>query len=216
MQLAFDLDLPAEAAPTAKRVRAPAAQVRRHGAEQLDLPGLPPAPVAPLFLAVCPDAHASGEIDRRVMPVIVSGSDPEIRVIPPERRHVSLVGFGRFHEILPRQIVRLDAALRKLDDPVFPASFESLMSFAPSGAIVLTGGRGVAALHDFQGRVCDALNIPRQARSFTPHITLAYGSRTVPRQVVGPVAWRVTELRLIHSLRGPTRHLVKARWPLPV
>ncbi len=214
MQLAFDLDLPAEAAPTARRMRAPAAPVRRHGAEQLDLPGLPPAPVAPLFLAVCPDAHASREIDRRVMPIVLSGADPEARVIPWERRHVSLVGFGPFDEILPRQIVRLDAALRKLDNPAFPASFDSLMSFAPSGAIVLTGGRGVAALHDFQGRICDALNVPRQAHSFTPHIALAYGSRTVPRQVVGTVVWRVTELRLIHSLRDPTRHLIKARWPL--
>lgn len=214
MQLAFDLDLPVEPAPPGKRARGPTPVVRRRRAEQLSLPGLPPAPVARLFLAVCPDAQASGEIDRRVIPVIANGSDPKVDLIPPERRHVSLVGFGLFSEVLPGQIVRLDAALRRLDAPAFPASFDRLMSFASSGAIVLTGERGVAALRDFQGRVCEALSLPRQARHFTPHVTVAYGTRTVPPRDVGPVAWRVPELRLIHSLRDPTRHVVKARWPL--
>jgi 2'-5' RNA ligase len=58
------------------------------------------------------------------------------------------------------------------------------------------------------------LGMPRLARNFTPHVTVAYGNRTVSPRDIEPVAWQVPELRLIHSLRGPTRHVVMARWPL--
>lgn len=214
MQLAFDLDLPVETAPAVKQVRAPAAPVRRHGAEQLDLPGLPPAPIAPLFLAVCPDAHASREIDRRVVPAIESAVEGKIDVVPGECWHVTMVGFGRFDDVPPAQVDKLDAILRELKAPAFPAIFERLMTFGPRGAIVMTGVDCVAPLRDFQDRVCQALRLPRHFRNFTPHMTIARAPRIMPEREIPPISWQVREFRLVHSLRNPYRHVIKARWPL--
>lgn len=216
MQLAFDLDLPAEAAPTAKRVRGAAGVVRQRRAEQLSLPGLPPTPIAPLFLAVCPDAHASEEIDRRIVPAISGTIQGKVDFGPPECRHVSLMGFGRFDEVAPAGIDKLDARLRELNASTFPASFDRLMTFGARGAVVLTGLDCVEPLRDFHNSICEALQLRRPVRNFTPHMTIAYAKTTTPKAEIRPITWQVRELRLIHSLRNPYRHLVKARWPLPV
>jgi 2'-5' RNA ligase len=213
MQLAFDLDLPVEAA-TVKRARGAAGAVRQGRAKQLTLPGLPPAPIAPLFLAVCPDAHASEEIDRRIVPAITNAIAGDIDVVPWECRHISLLGFGRFDHVAPALIDKLDAMLRRLNAPAFPAGFDRLMTFGARGAVVLTGLEVIGPLRDFQGRICEALQLPPHFRNFTPHMTIAYAQRTVPQREIGPVSWQVRELRLIHSLRNPYRHVIKARWPL--
>ena len=214
MQLAFDLDLPVEAAPTVKRARGAAGAVRQGRAEQLSLPGLPPAPTAPLFLAVCPDAHASEEIDRRIVPAIANAIAGDIDVVPWECRHISLLGFGRFDHVAPAQIDKLDARLRALNVPAFAVGFDRLMTFGPRGAVVLTGLDCIGSLRDFQGRICETLQLPPHVRNFTPHMTIAYARRMVPQREIGLISWQVRELRLIHSLRKPYRHVIKARWPL--
>lgn len=214
MQLAFDLDLPAEAAPTVKRARAPNPIVGRRRAEQLSLPGLPHAPIASLFLAICPDACASAEIDQRIVPAIKGAIASKIGIVPGECRHISMVGFGKFYHVAPAHVDKLDALLRELKAPAFSAIFDRLMTFGPRGAVVMTGVDCVAPLRDFHDRVCDALQLPRHFRNFTPHMTVARAPRIMPELEVPPVSWQVREFQLIHSLRKPYRHVIEARWPL--
>ncbi len=49
---------------------------------------------------------------------------------------------------------------------------------------------------------------------FTPHVTLAYLSETLPLQPVARIDWRVRSFRLVHSLLGQGRYHVLGEWPL--
>ena len=53
------------------------------------------------------------------------------------------------------------------------------------------------------------------AKSFSPHVTLAYGA-SLPAldEAIEPIIWRVNEFALIASHQGQSRHEELARWPL--
>ena len=66
-----------------------------------------------------------------------------------------------------------------------------------------------------QQRLSDALDgEPRQARPFTPHVTLLRDRHRVPEQRIEPIEWTVRELVLVHSLIGRPAHRHLARWSL--
>jgi 2'-5' RNA ligase len=56
----------------------------------------------------------------------------------------------------------------------------------------------------------------RIERSFTPHVTLAYGQQDLAAPVaVAPVAWPVDRVLLLHSEVGAGDYEVLGSWRLP-
>jgi 2'-5' RNA ligase len=45
-------------------------------------------------------------------------------------------------------------------------------------------------------------------------MTLLYDPRTIDPRAIDPVRWTLTEFVLVDSLRGETKHVQLARWPL--
>jgi 2'-5' RNA ligase len=43
--------------------------------------------------------------------------------------------------------------------------------------------------------------------SFVPHMTVAYGKAAIPFEAIEPISWSASEVRLVHSLLGKTRHI---------
>ena len=76
----------------------------------------------------------------------------------------------------------------------------------------------MADLHRFRQKLALALievGLKKFAKSsFTPHMTLLYDPRTIEPREIDPVRWTMTEFVLVDSLRGETRHIQLARWPL--
>ena len=55
------------------------------------------------------------------------------------------------------------------------------------------------------------------ARSFTPHVTVAYSHAALLEVTpIEPVAWRMDGIALVHSIPGQADYQVLARWPVPV
>jgi 2'-5' RNA ligase len=99
-------------------------------------------------------------------------------------------------------------------NPPFRVVFDRVMSFR-NGALVLRGDDGLIGLEILQQRLSDVLDgRPRQARRFTPHMTLLRDSRLVDERPIEPIGWTVREFVLVHSLLGRTRHRHLVRVPL--
>jgi 2'-5' RNA ligase len=98
--------------------------------------------------------------------------------------------------------------------PPFRVVFDRVMSFR-NGALVLRGDDGLIGLEILQQRLSDVLDgRPRQARRFTPHVTLLRDSRLVDERPIEPIGWTVREFVLVHSLLGQTTHRHLLRVPL--
>jgi 2'-5' RNA ligase len=69
------------------------------------------------------------------------------------------------------------------------------------------------ALHKTLGAAMNRIGL-RAAESFTPHMTLAYGAKSVPAQAIEPIRIAVNEFALIHSALGLTPYNVVDRWRL--
>ena len=53
-----------------------------------------------------------------------------------------------------------------------------------------------------------------QARVRSPHVTLPYDERGIPRSPVEAVAWRPVEFRRVRSFVGRDKHVTLGRWTL--
>lgn len=145
--------------------------------------------------------------------------------LSPKCLHVSLFGLGVYLG-LPREIV---AAARAVGAEVSVSAFDMILDRAltfrrhqTTHPFVLRPSDEIAALAELH----EALKLAMlrsslkkwAASSFTPHMTLSYDEQIIIEHVVETVRWRVSELVLVHSLRGrgPGRneHVHLARWPL--
>lgn len=144
--------------------------------------------------------------------------------MPADRLHVTLVPLGRYAQRLPNEVVQVACrAASILEDAPFPVSLDLLQSRGPErevGTVELAGhGSGVLPLHRFRRRLAEALQRvgwppDMIRRNYHPHITLDYRHEPVSARRVMPVAWDVTEFRLVASHYGEGRHEVLGRWPL--
>ncbi|MBI1683154.1 2'-5' RNA ligase family protein [Caulobacter hibisci] len=142
--------------------------------------------------------------------------------LTPDRLHVTLHHIGDYSG-LPRGIVaqalEAGAAIAQTA-AAFGVTFDKAASFNNRGnnPFVLQGGEGLADLHGFQkalGLAMARAGLGKQvAKQFNPHVTLLYDRSLAPETPVAPVSWTVSEVVLIHSLLGQTRHIVLGRWPL--
>jgi 2'-5' RNA ligase len=57
----------------------------------------------------------------------------------------------------------------------------------------------------------EGLAVPQ---SYTPHVTLLWADQCVGDYPIYPICWTVEDFVLVLSLRGQSRHIHLARWPL--
>jgi 2'-5' RNA ligase len=160
------------------------------------------------FMAVIPDADVRAEIvDLRKRLRIgheLTGPDS-----PPEILHVTLqvIAEGRG---MPGGLVELATAMAsRVTIPPFRAVFDQAGSFGGGRAFVLSGEEGVVGFELLRQQ----LEWPIEQK-YTPHMTLLYDERRIPRHPVSPISWTVREFVLVHSLVGRTQHVHLKRWAL--
>ena len=141
--------------------------------------------------------------------------------IPAERSHVTLVHVGDYaNRVPPALIADLTAALDALPLKAVDIVFDRVGSFAGAPGKhphVLLGDAGVEALRAMREPLFEAVRSKVRTLSgpaFNPHVTLTYGDVRLPERPVTPIAWRATELLLIHSEVGRSRYNTLGRWML--
>jgi 2'-5' RNA ligase len=166
-----------------------------------------------LFLAILPDEETAARIAAKARHLRVSHGLTG-KGVRPEHFHVTLCHLGDGIGLPPDVVDRVRERAASVTMPAFRVSFDRAESFK-NGALVLRGDDGTIGLEVLQQRLSDALDgQPRQARAFTPHVTLLRDSYRVPEQRIEPIDWTVREVVLVHSLLGRTTHRHIARWSL--
>jgi 2'-5' RNA ligase len=189
--------------------RMPARRPRRKfGASQKDR----------IFFACLPDAATAARI-HALAGDLARANGFEGTLILPEHLHVTLFHLGDW-AVLPEEIVRLaraaaaDVALAPFD--VAFARVESFRNRTGVHPFVLTGE--VAAwrgLHDALGAALKRAGLGGATQgAFKPHVTLLRDRVRAAPAKLAPVAWRVADFVLVHSLLGKTTHVHLGRWAL--
>jgi RNA 2',3'-cyclic 3'-phosphodiesterase len=133
--------------------------------------------------------------------------------------HISLHGIGAY-DGLPRAVVQRakEAGAAVLAKP-FDIVLDRAMSFGPKREVrplVLRTGDDAALVtfHRLLGGAMKHVGFRRIAPRFTPHMTLLYGDRTVVERSIDAIRWTVRDFVLVQSLRGRSKYIHLARWPL--
>lgn len=141
--------------------------------------------------------------------------------IPAERSHITLVHVGDYpNRVPPALVADLTAALDALPLQTIDIVLDRIGSFAGAPGKhphVLLGDAGTGALRAFREPLFEAVRGKVRTLSgpaFNPHVTLTYGHVRLPERPIAPIAWRATELRLIHSEVGRSRYNTLGRWAL--
>jgi RNA 2',3'-cyclic 3'-phosphodiesterase len=158
---------------------------------------LPPAPVA------------------RQIGTVRDGLDHGGTIVADGRLHVTLGITNDFPEHVPQLADQLLAIGASIEAEPCRVSFDQLSG--REGTIALRPSKASPGLSRLHREITNAMNfkgVLRDGWQCRPHITLAYYDR---HEFIAPspkFEWEVSELVLVHSLLGKTRHLVLGRWPL--
>jgi 2'-5' RNA ligase len=190
---------------------------------QSSFPGFEdPKPTDRLFLALLPPREIALDI------AALAGqlrTDHALRGRPLEagRFHITLNHLGDYAGLPPDIVRQASSAAEAVAATAAPfhLSFNRAESFASrpgSRPLVLRGEGGLADLMAFQqalGTELKKASLGQWAKgAYTPHVTLLYDDRLLPPTEVQAINWTATELVLVHSLLGETRHVHLGRWPL--
>ena len=190
---------------------------------QLDLLGTAdarPAEVHRLFFALLPDAATRARLAQAAQAFKASHPGLRARWVSPARYHATLHFLGD-HALLRQDVV--DAAMAAATE-LRMAPFEWVLHEAASfrgrqPPCILRSSSVPEPLQQLWQDLRRALVLVGQgrhiARSFTPHVTVAY-SRAVLLDVtpIEPVAWLVERVALVHSVVGQQDYQVLAEWSL--
>jgi 2'-5' RNA ligase len=200
--------------------------------EQFHLPGIdpPPRPLPrprstvrrkeplphTLFLALVPGTQDAASVaalgERMNARHALKGT-----LVEAHRLHVTLFDLGGHRQVPADRVAQASNAAASVPAPAFDVVFEKAMSYA-KGALVLCADdeANVAALRAYRQRLGEALADAglKPARSFTPHMTVAYARRKLDKHALdAPVRWAAGSLVLIDSHVGEGVHEVLGRWP---
>jgi RNA 2',3'-cyclic 3'-phosphodiesterase len=193
--------------------------------EQFSLPGFDtakqkrekhPRPLHTLFFAILPPASALLGIEQRAQALLLQHGLTG-KPIRADRKHATLISLGGYDEAVPTDVVDTAGAVASaLVMPRFEVAFDKAMTFAGSGAFVLTGDDAAAPINSFRTALDQALARAglRTWPSNIAHMTLAYSDRQIAAHSIEPLRWLVEDFVLIHSLVGQTVHRHLGRWPL--
>ena len=173
-----------------------------------------------LFFALLPDAATRARLAQAAQALKASHPGLRARWVSPARYHATLHFLGDY--ALLRQDV-VDAAMAAATE-LRMAPFEWVLHEAASfrgrqPPCILRSSSVPEPLQQLWQDLRRALVLVGQgrhiARSFTPHVTVAY-SHAVLLDVtpIEPVAWRVERVALVHSVVGQQDYQVLAEWSL--
>lgn len=190
---------------------------------QLGLPGLnePAEPVHRLFFALLPDdaarAQAAGVAD-----TLRTANALQARWVDPSRYHVTLAFLGDHTSLRPALLEAAATAASRLRVAPFTWSPDRVESFkGRRPPCVLRSVQVSQPLQVLWGQLRRALATQRldrqMERNFQPHLTLAYSQHPLlAPHPVGPVAWSVEHVVLLHSELGAGGGYEElGRWSLP-
>jgi RNA 2',3'-cyclic 3'-phosphodiesterase len=173
-----------------------------------------------MLLLAFPNEPVAAEISRRTQ-LFRDRCKLSGRPLLPDRLHITLCDLGEYPELPDALVAQVSRAATTITSPPVTVTFDRLLSFkrnANAQPLVLSGGDGLAELHRFRQKLALALvgvGLKKFAKSsFTPHMTLLYDPHTIDPRAIDPVRWTLTEFVLVDSLRGETKHIQLARWPL--
>jgi 2'-5' RNA ligase len=197
-----------------------AAFSRAANAWQPALPGLEIRRLDNIFFAVCPEEAAATQIHDIAKSIGVEFGFRG-RLLDRLCLHISLHGVGEYEGLPRSRIAQAKEAARSVSMPAFDVGFNRAMSFGGNGQnrpLVLRGSVGHAELrllHRLLGEAMRKVGLGKRLRkSFTPHVTMLYDSRSIAETPVPLVRWTVREFVLIHSPQGHSRHHHLSRWEL--
>jgi 2'-5' RNA ligase len=139
------------------------------------------------------------------------------RLVRPDRRHMTLLDLSSAGGSEDDVIVAAHHAMARMPPCVFHVVFDELV-VSPERAL-LHPSRPLIGARAAQAHLLRTLAASGLLLSSAPpaaHVTLGYSCRA-PFGVwpVLPISWAVTELLLVRSHVGATRHERLARWTLP-
>lgn len=215
MQFAFDFGTWTMRVVAGQPARKPRAAPRHKSISQPCLPGLEFRRNDSFFLALGPDDEAA-ERTKRIAEFFI-GRDLRIWPKKDHLPHISLLGLGAYDGVPRDRVASIEKIAGGFSHPAFDVSFDTLMRFRGSNAVVLTGGDDEGICR-FRLSLRDALKAGglrvAGGSSFTPHMTLLYDKRPFEVCHVPVVQWRANEFFLIHSMVEGSKHIVLGRWPL--
>ena len=142
------------------------------------------------------------------------------RALAMDRLHVPLCHVGD-HVGLPEQLVaKACEAASRVSASTFEVTFDSALSFSgrPRNRPFVLRNRhdasGVETLQRRLGAEMTACGLGRFVRPYTPHMTLLYDTADVTEHAIEPISWTASEIVLVHSMLGQTRHVRLGAWPL--
>ncbi len=190
---------------------------------QLDLlgaAGARPAEVHRLFFALLPDATTRARLAQAAQALKASHPGLRARWVNPARYHATLHFLGD-HALLRQDVV--DAATAAAGE-LRMAPFEWVLHEAAGfhgrqPPCILRSSRVPEPLQQLWQDLRRALVLVGQgrhvARSFTPHVTVAYShAALLDATPIEPVAWWVERVALVHSVVGQQDYQVLAEWSL--
>ncbi len=174
-----------------------------------------------VFVALFPDAQASAHINR-MAPQLREQHQLRGKLRPPSHFHITLSHLDDYAG-LPTHIVQAasQACLASTaSTPPFDVKLDCVKSFGGKPGnrpFILCDNSGNSDLRNFQKRLVAELakhGCPSDKGAFTPHLTLLYDDKIIPRAPIDPVRWMAGEIVLVHSLLGKTRYFPLGCWPL--
>jgi 2'-5' RNA ligase len=189
---------------------------------QLDLlgGGIASTEVHRLFFALMPDEATRSELTAVAEGLRVSRPRLRARWIHPSRYHATLKFLGDHAALRPDMVDGAIAAAAQVRAAPFDWSLDRVDSFrGREPPCVLRSDEVPVPMQQLWHALGHALVLAGQGapreRSFTPHITLAYSHGTMLEPLaIEPLAWRVAEFVLVHSVVGQGGYQILGRWAL--
>ena len=177
-------------------------------------------PTDRLFFAAFPDT-AAGEAIARLADAIGRQHGLRGAAMKRERLHITLHHLGDYAGLPATVVEQAQRAAAQVVAAPFEVAFDRVKSFAgraekkPCVLVSTEGDTPLQRLRKQLGERLIHVGLGKQVtREFTPHVTLRYERILVPEQSVAPIAWKVCEFALVHSLLGKTQHRILQRWIL--
>ncbi|HEY1395332.1 2'-5' RNA ligase family protein [Roseateles sp.] len=177
-----------------------------------------------LFFCLRPDPDTARRLGA-VSEALVRRLGLRAKAARAERLHVTLHHLGWYDDQTDQAEVMAEVrqlaadAAASLRHAPLRLDFDQLLSFTRKRRnlpLVLSGGACLDPVRTLRQALGERLKASglRTDPHFTPHLTLFYDDFVVEPQPFIVPGWTATDLVLMDSLQGQSRHVELARWPL--
>ncbi|MEO9340041.1 2'-5' RNA ligase family protein [Mesorhizobium sp. SB112] len=170
-----------------------------------------------LFFTLFPDKETALK-SQKIGREIKSLAGIKSRMLPIERRHMSLNHVGDFTRLKSKTIFAATQAAKSVTAAPVTVTLDRLMTFNGRPAnhpCVLYGeaSNALAAFHQSLALAMLRCGL-RAGLDFTPHMTLLYCPENIPSREIEPISFVAKEFFLVHSLLRRTQYNVVGSWRL--